>query len=147
MNIAVLLFLLIWLALPFALDRFQGNPLPVPFLHPNLWNFWLPVFFVIMGLTLIHEVFKLKVGNWTPALTITNVLLGLVSILYLVGLVTTQDVINPEFLAQLDRSTGSAELRETVRWSIGISAAVIAGIYVWSMIDSIRLSRKLKQTS
>jgi hypothetical protein len=146
-NISMLLFLLIWLALPFALDRFQGNPLPVPFLHPNLWNFWLPVFFVIMGLTLIHEVFKLKVGNWTPALTITNVLLGLVSILYLVGLVTTQDVINPEFLAQLDRSTGSAELRETVRWSIGISAAVIAGIYVWSMIDSIRLSRKLKQTS
>ena len=146
-NISMLLFLLIWLALPFALDRFQGNPLPVPFLHPNLWNFWLPVFFVIMGLTLIHEVFKLRVGNWTPALTITNVLLGLVSIVYLVALVTTQDVVNPEFLTQLDRSTGSAELRETVRWSIGISAAVIAGIYVWSMIDSIRLSRKLKQTS
>jgi hypothetical protein len=147
MNIGVLLFLLIWIALPFAMDRFQGNPLPVPFLHPNLWNFWLPVFFVIMGLTLAHEVFKLKVGNWTPALTITNVILGLVTIVYIVSLVTTQDLINPEFLAQLDRSTGSRELRETVRWSVVISAAVMAGIYVWSMIDSIRLARKLKQTS
>ena len=147
LNIAVLLFLLIWIALPFALDRFQGEPLTVPFLHPNLWNFWLPVFFIIMALTLIHEMFKLKIGNWTPALTVTNVILGLISIAYIAVLVTTQDVINPEFLAQLNRSTGSAELRETVRWSIGISAAVTAGIYVWSMIDSIRLSRKLKQTS
>ena len=146
MNIAVLLFLMIWIALPFALDRFQGSP-PIPFLHPNLWNFWLPVFFVIMGLTLLHEVFKLKIGSWTPALTLTNVILGLVSIVYIVALVTSQDVINPEFLAQLDRSIGSAELRETVRWSIGISATVITGIYVWSMVDSIRLSRKLKQTS
>jgi hypothetical protein len=147
MNIAVLLFLLIWIALPFALDRFQGNPVAVPFLHPNLWNFWLPLFFIIMGLTLIHEVFKLKIGNWTPALTVTNVILGIVSIVYIVALVTTQDVINPEFLSMLDRTEGFEQLRRTARWSINISAAVIAGIYVWSMIDSIRLSRKLKQIS
>ncbi len=147
MNIAVLLFLLIWIALPFALDHLQGNPMTVPFLHPNLWNFWLPVFFIIMALTLVHEVFKLKIGNWTPALTAANVILGLVSIFYIAALLTSQDVINPEFLARLDNTTGSAELRETVRWSIGISAAVVAGIYVWSMIDSIRLSRKLKQIS
>jgi hypothetical protein len=147
MNIAVLLFLLIWIALPFTLNRFQGNLAPVPFLHPNLWSFWLPVFFVITGLTLIHEVFKLKIGNWTPALTVTNVILGVISIAYIVGLATTQDVINPEFLARLDSSLGSSELREFVQWSIGISAAIIAGIYVWSMIDSIRLSRKWKEMS
>jgi len=147
MNIAVLLFLLIWIALPFALDRFQGEPVAVPFLHPNLWNFWLPVFFIIMGLTLIHEVFKLKIGNWTPALTAANVILGVISIVYIAALVTTQDLVNPEFLARLDSSLGSSELREFVRWSIGISAAIIAGTYVWSMVDSIRLSKKLKQTS
>jgi hypothetical protein len=147
MNIAVLLFLLIWIALPFALDRFQGNPAAVPFLHPNLWNFWLPVFFAIMGLTLVHEVFILKIGNWTPALTATNVLLGLISIIYIAALVTTQDVINPEFLSMLDNATGSAELREVVRWSIGISAAIIAGTYVWSMINSIRLASQLKQNA
>jgi hypothetical protein len=36
-------------------------------------------------------------------------------------------------------------LRETVTWSINISAAIIAGTYVWSMIDSIRKSRQLQQ--
>ena len=147
MNIAVLLFLLIWIALPFMLDRFQGELVAVPFLHPNLWNFWLPVFFIIMGLTLIHEVLKLKIGNWTPALTAANVILGVISIVYIAALVTTQDLVNPEFLARLDSSLGSSELREFVRWSIGISAAIIAGTYVWSMVDSIRLSRRLKQIS
>jgi hypothetical protein len=146
-NMAVLLFLLIWIALPFALDRLQGNPVPVPFLHPNLWNFWLPAFFIIMALTFIHELFKLKIGNWTPTLTAANVILGLVSIVYIAALVTSQDVINPEFLARLDSSLGSSELREFIRWSIGISAAIIAGIYVWDIINSIRLSRQLKQTS
>jgi hypothetical protein len=147
MNIDVLLFLLIWIALPTTLGLLQGSPASVPFLHPDLWNFWLPIFSVIMGLTLVHEVFKLKIGNWTPALTVTNVILGIVSIVYIAALVTTQDVINPEFLAMLDNAEGFARLRETARWSVNISAAVIAGIYVWSMIDSICLSRKLKQTS
>src|SRR5262249_291496 len=144
MNIAVLLFLLIWIALPTTLDLLHGEPAGVPFLHPNLWSFWLPLLFVLMALTLVHEVFKLKIGNWTPALTITNVILGIASIVYIAALVTTQDLVNPEFLSMLDRAEGFERLRESVRWSINISAAIIAGTYVWSMIDSIRKSRQLK---
>jgi len=68
-DIASILFVLVWIVLPSTLASFRGEPNSVPFLHPNLWNFWLPLFFVLMGLTLIHEVFKLKIGNWTPALT------------------------------------------------------------------------------
>jgi hypothetical protein len=145
MNIAVLLFLLIWIALPTTLDLLQGGPASVPFLHPNLWNFWLPIFFVIMGLTLVHEVFKLKIGNWTPTLTTINVILGIISIVYIAALVTTQNVINPEFLAMLENAEGFDRLRETARWSVNISAAIIAGIYVWDMVDSIRKARQLKQ--
>jgi hypothetical protein len=143
MNIAVLLFLLIWIALPTTLDLLQGTPASVPFLHPNLWNFWLPVFFVIMGLTLIHEVFKLKIGNWTPALTVTNVILCLVSIIYIAALVITQEIVNPAFLAMLDSSLEFAKLREVARWSLDISAAIIAGIYVWEIVHSIRMARQL----
>lgn len=141
-NIASILFVLIWIVLPFAIARFQGDPVPVPFLHPNLWNFWLPIFFVLMVLTLVHEVFQLKIGNWTPALTVTNVILGLSSIVFTVALVLTQEVINPAFLTMLDRN-GASELREVATWSINISAAVIAGIYVWDIVNSIRLARQL----
>ena len=145
MNIASILFVLIWIALPYTLARFRGDPISVPFLHPNLWNLWLPLFFVIMTLTLVYEGFKLKIGNWTPALTVTNVILGIASITYIAGLVITQDVINPDFLTMLDNAPGSAELREVVTWSIGISAAIIAGTYVWGMINSISMARRLKQ--
>jgi hypothetical protein len=147
MNIAMLLFLLIWIALPTTLDLLKGTPANVPFLHPNLWSFWLPLFFILMALTLIHEVFKLKIGNWTPALTITNVILGIASIIYIVALVTTQDVINPEFLSMLDQADGFERVRESARWSVNISAAIIVGIYVWSMVDSIRKARQLKSVS
>lgn len=144
-NIASILFVLIWIALPFTLARFQGNPVSVPFLHPDLWNFWLPLFFVIMGLTLVHEVFKLKIGNWTPALTATNVILSIISIIYIAALVITQDLVNPDFLAMLDNAAGSSELREVAKWTIDISAAVIAGTYVWSIVDSVRQSRRLSK--
>jgi len=145
LNIVSILFVLIWIALPFTLARLQGNPVSVPFLHPNLWNLWLPLFFVILGLTLILEVFKLKIGNWTPALMATNVILSLISIIYIAALAITQDLVNPNFLAMLDNAAGSSELREVVAWTIDISAAVIAGTYVWSIVDSVRKSRRLSK--
>lgn len=144
MNIVTLLFVLIWVLFPVVRDWLQGDGTTVPFLHPNLRNFWLPVFFILMGLTLIHELFQLKIGNWTPALTVTNVILGVISIIYIAALVITQDVINPAFLDML-AGRGAPELREVVTWTIDISAAVIAGIYVWDIIHSIRMARQLKE--
>jgi hypothetical protein len=143
-NIVMYLFVMIWVVSPIVLSWLRGNGNPVPFLHPNLWNFWLPFFFMLMGLTLIHEVFQLKIGNWTPALTFTNVILGLVSIIYIAALVITQDVINPAFLDML-ATRGAPEIREVVTWTVDISAAVIAGIYVWDIIHSIRMARQLQE--
>jgi hypothetical protein len=40
---------------------------------------------------------------------------------------------------------GAARFIETARWSLDISAAIIAGIYVWDIINSIRLSRQLNK--
>ncbi|HEX2994835.1 MAG TPA: hypothetical protein VHP14_08425 [Anaerolineales bacterium] len=140
MDIAMVLFVMVWIVLP----MFQGDRGSVPFLNPDLWNFWLPILLILLGLTLIHDVFQLKIGNWTPALTITNVILGMLAIVYLVVLVTTQDLVNPAFLAMLE-DRGASRLIETARWSVNISAAIIAGIYVWDMVNSIRLARQLEQ--
>ena len=147
-NIVSILFVMIWIILPLVLNMVRGELIPISFLHPNLGNLWLPIFFVLIGLTVILETFKLKIGMWTPALTIANVILCVISIVYLAALVSTQEVINPEFLAMamLDQN-GGQKLREVVMWSIKISAAIIAGTYVWSIVDSIRQSRKLKQKS
>jgi hypothetical protein len=71
------------------------------------------------------------------------VILGVLSIVYIAALVLTQDVINPAFLATLDANAEMTKLREVARWSIDISAAVIAGIYVWDIVHSIRMARQL----
>jgi hypothetical protein len=41
--------------------------------------------------------------------------------------------------------SGSAELRDVVTWTVDVSAAVIAGIYVWEIVNSIRLARRLEK--
>lgn len=144
-SIVFVIGVTVWIALPFFRAFFQGNE-SVPFLNPDLRQLWLPLFLAIAGLTLIHEVFKLVIGNWTPALTTTNVILCLISIVYIIALVTTQEVINPAFLATLNE--GGANVRDTAewaRWTINISAAVIIGIYIWDMINSIILAKRLNK--
>jgi len=133
-----------WVVLPFV--RSQGNE-SVPFLNPDLWQIWLPIFFVLVVLTLIHEVFKLIIGNWTQPLMITNVILCLVSIAYIITLVMTQDVINPAFLATLSDDV-AGELRESARWArwtVNISAVITIGIYVWDMVNSIIMAKRLNR--
>jgi hypothetical protein len=90
-----------------------------------------------MGLTMIHELLKLKIGNWTRALTITNVILGFVSIVYIIALITTQQVFNPAFLA----GAGSRFTATWSTWTVNITAAVIISIYVWDMVESVRLAK------
>ncbi len=133
------------IAVPFINAKIQGDTNFVPLLNPALWQGWLPVLFVILALTLIHEVFKLRIGNWTRALTITNVLLGLVSIAYLVALVTTQEVINPAHLVSVAGSMLPVEAREAARWTVGITVGCIIIAYIYSMISSIVLARRLEK--
>lgn len=125
----------------------QNNGDTIPFLHPNLWNVWLPIFFVLVGLTVIHEVFKLAIGNWTRALTITNVILGVAAIAYIVALITTQNVFNPAFVAALAES-GARGAQEATSWATGtinVTAVIIIGIYVWDMVDSVRLAKAFEK--
>ena len=115
----------------------------ISLLNPDLWQLWLPVLIVIAGLSVVHELFKLRIGNWTPALTLTNVILGIVSIAYIVAFVTTQEVINPAFLETLTDSPAISDTARWARWSVNISAAITIGIYVWDMVNSIIMAKRL----
>lgn len=125
----------------------QNNGETIPFLHPNLSSLWLPVFFALVGLTVLHELFKLAIGNWTRALTITNVILGVAAITYIVALITTQNVFNPAFVAALaERGVrGTQEATAWARGTINVTAAIIIGIYVWDMVDSVRLAKAFEK--
>jgi hypothetical protein len=79
---------------------------------------------------------------------VTNVILCLISILYIAALVMTQDVINPALLATIENNMTLSELQNTVTWaawSVNITAAIIIGIYIWDIVHSIRMAGKFKQ--
>jgi hypothetical protein len=131
------------IAVPFIMAAVRGDTDFVPLLNPALWQGWLPLFLVILGLTLIHDFFKLRIGNWTPVMTVTNVILGLASIAFLAALVFTQEVINPAHLLAVAGSKLPAEAREAARWTVGITAACIIIAYIYSIVNSIILARRL----
>lgn len=141
MNIAFLLVVMLWIALPSALAYFQGGDGLAPILNPDLWSFWLPLLFVIMGLTLVHDIFQLKIGNWTRPLMVTNVILGIISIIYIAALVLTQDVVNPAFLTTM-QSSGSQNPVTWAAWTANITAVILIGIYSYDIINSVRLARR-----
>ena len=145
-NIVFFTIFITWILLPPFMAWLQGDEGFVHVVHPALWNLWFPIFFVIAALTLILEFFKLKIGNWTPALTVSNVILCIGSIVYIIVLVTTQEIFNPAFLATLNESAAGDELGNVAswaKWTVNISAAIIIGIYVWDMVDSVIKSRRL----
>ena len=148
-NIVFLTIFIAWVVLPPFAAWVRGDERFVHVLHPNLWNVWLPIFFVIAVLTLILELFKLKIGNWTPALTASNVILCIGSIVYIVMLTTTQEIFNPAYLATLTQNASAEELSKITSlasWSVNISAAIMVGIYIWDMADSVIKSRRFVQT-
>ena len=145
-NIVFFTIFIAWVILPPFFAWLRGDEGFVHVFHPNLWNIWFPIFFVIAVLTLILELFKLKIGNWTPALTVSNVILCIGSIAYIIALVTTQEIFNPAFLATLTESVAAEELGNVTswtKWTVNISTAITIGIYVWDMIDSIIKARRL----
>lgn len=146
-NIVMELFVLLWIFLPLVQDWLHGNLDNVPFINPALWNVWLPIFLVLMILSLILDGFKLKIGKWTPSLTAANVILCLALIVYIIALVTTQQVINPEFLRTLDPEQISRlkDVSTWATWTVNITAIILIGIFVWDMVNSIVLARKLNE--
>ncbi len=131
-----------WVAFSPIISSNNGQPL----FNPELWNLWIPVFFVLAGLALIHKLFQVKIGNWTTPLMVTNVLLGLAGIAYVLALITNAQVFNVEFLHSLPTTEDVSfeKITQWARWTVAISAAAFIGTYVWDMVSSIRLNRQLK---
>lgn len=145
-NIVIYSLFLAWVVLPPFTAWLRGDEGFLPVFHPDLWNVWFPIFVVIALLTYIIEFFKLKIGNWTPALTVSNVILCMGTIIFIAALVTTQEIFNPAFLATFAANAPTEELRNvavSAKWTVNISAAIAIGICIWDMADSVIKSRRL----
>lgn len=115
-----------------------------PILNPELWNLWLPLFFGLSFLTLLHEGLKLRIGNWTTLLTISNIILSLIGIAYLLLLFGSENIINPDFAAFMAEKMDGKH-NEIGRWTIGITILITCIVYVWEIVKSIGLNREYRK--
>jgi hypothetical protein len=117
-------------------------------LNPALWGFWIPAFVVLSVASAVHYIFRAVIGNWTTPLVVSNIMLGVASVAFIVALVSTQTVINPEFIDTLSTKEG-VNIGQASTWvnlTAGISAIAAVAVYVWEAINSIFKNRQYIKT-
>lgn len=129
----------LWVAASFSLHVKEGQPL----LNPELWSFWLPAFFVLAGLSVVHELLQAKVGNWTPPLMATNVLLSAACIVFVISLVSSVSVVNPAYLEAWGVHAANPGVATALRMAGASTVVVIVGVYIWDAVQSVMLNRRL----
>lgn len=76
-----------------------GDPIPV--LQLELWSFWIPYVYVLIGLELAFAIVLYALRRWTWPMAGINVLLNAAFVAPAIWLVLNDRVFNPEFLSRL----------------------------------------------
>jgi hypothetical protein len=132
---------MIWIAISPILHVKDGQQL----ISPALWDFWLPAALVLGALTLAHKVAQAKIGNWTTPLTVTHVLLNIVSIVFVVTLGATQQLVNTDYFVAWHITTPIHEILEGIRWGTGFFVVAAVATYLWEGTNSVILNRRLRK--
>jgi hypothetical protein len=104
----------------------------IPVVAPELWRFWIPLFFAILALTIIFEIVKVRVGRWNLGTAIAGTILGALGAGAIVVAVLTTTVVNPAL------TTSVALHSETWTWIWRIVAIVVGLVWVGTTINDWR---------
>jgi hypothetical protein len=129
-------------------DRFRGffptGAEPIPILNPELWPWWVTGLFLLMGAEGALAFFVYGRRHWTRPLAAINTVLAVVFAASAIGLLTTGNLVNPEFLAFVTEAggegfaSGDAEAAGQggiFRILAVLTGFLIAGIAAWDIID------------
>lgn len=108
----------------------DGENLPI--LDPALWSFWLPFLIAVLVATIGLEVAKYRTGRWTWPLVAVNAVLGLAFAAPVAWLMSTDRLLNPDFVARFEWLGEGDNLNL-------VATAVIAGtvlVTLWDILDS-----------
>ncbi|MFG1779207.1 permease prefix domain 1-containing protein [Micromonospora sp. NPDC049051] len=104
----------------------------LPILDPALWSFWLPFLIAVLVATIGLEFAKYRVGHWTWPLVVVNAVLNLAFAVPVVWLMSTDRLLNPDFVARFEWLGEGDNLNM-------VATAVIAGtvlVTLWDILDS-----------
>ncbi|HEY9294550.1 MAG TPA: hypothetical protein VIP98_24985 [Microlunatus sp.] len=81
----------------------NGDPIPV--LDPALWSGWLPMLMVLLIAGIAIDVASLRIGRWTLAVMLINVVFDVVAVGFLLIMITTQQVLDPRYVVAFGKAS------------------------------------------
>ncbi len=102
----------------------------VPLFNPAMWDFWFPYLIAVLGLEIVFEVVKYRIGSWTWGLASLNLAFNALFAVPAVYLLATDQVFNPEFEAWVPAG------------SFPLNSVMIGLIVIVVVIDVVQAFRK-----
>lgn len=129
-------------------DRFRGfvfvDGEGLPILDPQLWPWGIGVLFLIIAAEAVFAVVLYRRGRWSTGLAVTNTILALAFLAWVLVLLLSGDLVNPAFLAHVTAAGGegfaagqaeSADEGGLFRiLAVLLGFGVAAGV-VWDIVD------------
>ncbi|HSM45480.1 MAG TPA: permease prefix domain 1-containing protein [Acidimicrobiia bacterium] len=116
---------------PFTAD--DGSLIPI--FDPTVWDFWFPFLIGVLAVEIGFEVVKYRVGRWTWPLASFNLALNALFAIPAVYLLATDQLFNPEFVAEMPRQVLDSDLIILVLIVLAVS---------WDIVDGFRKARKAR---
>ncbi|MFD3809867.1 permease prefix domain 1-containing protein [Rhodococcus sp. NPDC058639] len=97
-SVGMLVFLIVVFIAQRTSSTFEDSEgAPIPFIAPDLWNFWMPVLLVVLALEAVFEIVKYTVRRRTMLLAGVDTVLNLLVAIPLVWLLSNERFFNPAF--------------------------------------------------
>ncbi|MCV0336431.1 permease prefix domain 1-containing protein [Microbacterium sp.] len=91
-------------------DRFRGfvhvDGGALPILNPQLWPWGIGVLLLLIVAEAVFAVVLYRRGRWSTGLAVVNTVLAVAFLAWVLVLLLTGDLVNPEFLAQITAAGG-----------------------------------------
>lgn len=91
-------------------DRFRGfvqvDGDALPILDPQLWPWGISVLFALIAAELVFAIVLYRRRRWSTGLAVANTLLALAFLGWVVTLLLTDQLVNPDFLSQIAAAGG-----------------------------------------
>lgn len=122
-GLALLTWFLLWQP---GFQATLGVGEPIPILDPALSSFWIPFLVVVLLASIVLEIVKFRTGHWSVPLAAANTVLNAAFAIPAVWLLTSNQVLNPDFIDALatDVSSGLAFVPTLIAWLIAIFGAI-----------------------
>lgn len=125
-GLAVLIWFLLWQ--PGYQESFDPGGPTIPILDPALSQFWIPFLVAVLLASIGLEIVKYLKGRWTLPLAAVNTVLSLAFAIPAIWLLTTDQLLNPEFLSTITVDEAAPLLD-------GVPSLIVWVIVVVSAID------------